>query len=253
MRVARKYTQAAHRVLSDHIYHRALGHRRPVIQRQPVGVRSVALTFDDGPSPETTASVLHALASANAHATFFLSGVRAEAWPTLVADIIARGHAVYGHGWDHVNLEQHGADAALAAARKVEALLSRFRPTPSPYLLRFPYNAGHQRGWMHHAMRAFHPDVRFASWSHNTRDWTLADGCQDLDAVTRNCARAADVIGAMRDLPGSIILMHENPFGAEGPLAPAVAGLLLPRVLAHIKARGLTCDLIDNGPTRNVS
>jgi len=230
--------------LSDQVYHRALGHLRPIVRRQPAGVRSVALTFDDGPAPETTAIVLRELARADARATFFLSGVRVAAWPALVADIVAAGHAVYGHGWEHTNLEQAGPEAALDAAREVEALLRRHRPTPSPYLIRFPYNAGHRRGWMHHAMRAFHPDVRFASWTHNTRDWTLADGCRDLDAVRAKCVAAADALGALPDLPGSIVLMHECPFGARGPLAPAVAGILLPEVLMRLAARGLHCDAI---------
>jgi peptidoglycan/xylan/chitin deacetylase (PgdA/CDA1 family) len=56
-----------------------------------------ALTFDDGPSPETTARLLDVLARHRAHATFFLIGERARAHPQLVAAITAAGHEIANH------------------------------------------------------------------------------------------------------------------------------------------------------------
>jgi peptidoglycan-N-acetylglucosamine deacetylase len=244
MNVALKYTAAAQRILTDHVYQRVVRHRRPIIFRQPAGVNTVALTFDDGPSPTSTPYLLRELGRTGGKATFFLSGVRVAAHPGLAADIIAAGHDVYGHGWDHVNLEHAGADAALAAFRRVEALLATLRPTPTPYLIRLPYNAGCRRGWMHRAMRQVHPDVRFASWSFSTRDWRLAEGCDDLAAVARRCETVADELGGLADLPGTIVLLHEEPFGASGHLAGSVASALLPAILERIAARGLRLDVI---------
>ena len=44
----------------------------------------MAFTFDDGPSPSNTYSVLRALALYNVKATFFLIGVNVRAYPKLL-------------------------------------------------------------------------------------------------------------------------------------------------------------------------
>src|SRR6476469_4237261 len=47
--------------------------------------RAVALTFDDGPNPDATPTILDALAARGVKATFFILGRHAERWPELVA------------------------------------------------------------------------------------------------------------------------------------------------------------------------
>jgi peptidoglycan/xylan/chitin deacetylase (PgdA/CDA1 family) len=74
------------------------------IVRGPKGARGVVLTFDDGPDPETTPKVLDALDKANARATFFVIAKKAEAHPALVREIVARGHAVGLHSFEHDRL-----------------------------------------------------------------------------------------------------------------------------------------------------
>ena len=56
-----------------------------------------ALTFDDGPSPESTPRLLEVLARHQAKATFFLVGERVEAHPHLVDEIVAAGHEIANH------------------------------------------------------------------------------------------------------------------------------------------------------------
>ncbi len=56
-----------------------------------------ALTFDDGPSQETTPGLLDVLARHRARATFFLIGERVQANPKLVSAIAAAGHEVANH------------------------------------------------------------------------------------------------------------------------------------------------------------
>ena len=51
---------------------------------------TVALTFDDGPYPETTPALLAALG--DTPATFFLWGEHAEAHPSLVRAIASARH-----------------------------------------------------------------------------------------------------------------------------------------------------------------
>jgi peptidoglycan/xylan/chitin deacetylase (PgdA/CDA1 family) len=177
-------------------------------------------------------------------ATFFLTGVRVAAEPGLAADVVAAGHDVYGHGWDHVDYRGQDPRAAVSDMRRVEERLARLRHTPTPYLLRLPYNAGFDRSRMHRAMARFHPDVRFAWFSHNIQDYLLAEGCPSPDELVEQCRRSAQELGKDPNLPGGIILLHEAPFGSPVSLAPQVAPILLPMVLEAIRSRGLRAGLI---------
>lgn len=228
----------------------SLGHWRPVLHRQPPGVADVCLTFDDGPSPDTTPAVLRALARHGAKATFFLPGARAVAHPDLVESIVAGGHDVFGHGWDHEDFAVEGPDRALVAMRRTEAVLARFRPTPSPYLIRLPYNVGYNWRRMHHVMARFHPDARFAWCSLATNDHLLAEGCDTPEQLRARCRTVARALGASPHLPGGIVLLHEDAIGAPGRLVSRIAGFLLPLVLDEIAARGLRGGLLRTMPRR---
>ena len=62
---------------------------------------AIALTFDDGPHPEHTPAMLDALARAGVHATFFLVGREVEKYPEVARRIVAEGHGIGGHSYDH--------------------------------------------------------------------------------------------------------------------------------------------------------
>jgi peptidoglycan/xylan/chitin deacetylase (PgdA/CDA1 family) len=64
----------------------------------------VALTFDDGPDPRWTPTVLRLLAEHGAHATFFEIGDNATAHPDLVAQVLAAGDEIGNHTLDHAHL-----------------------------------------------------------------------------------------------------------------------------------------------------
>jgi peptidoglycan/xylan/chitin deacetylase (PgdA/CDA1 family) len=63
--------------------------------------REIVLTFDDGPSAETTPKILDSLAKECVKATFFLVGRNADALPALVKREIAEGHTVGHHTFSH--------------------------------------------------------------------------------------------------------------------------------------------------------
>src|ERR1700738_1263923 len=70
--------------------------------------REIVLTFDDGPSAQTTPKVLDALAKECVKATFFLVGRNAEASPALVKREIAEGHTVGHHTFSHPDVTMRG-------------------------------------------------------------------------------------------------------------------------------------------------
>lgn len=211
----------------------------PVIHRSPLGKQSIALSFDDGPSPNTTEGVVALLRAFDATATFFLCGKRAEQYPDLVRRIVDSGNSVYAHGYSHTRLDRLAPEDALAELTRTEAILASIRPTPSPYIVRLPYGSGHRSPQMHRLLRQWRADCQIAHWSYSPRDFALADGCTTRADLERSCDAAVAAF-SQQAVGGSVMLLHEDPFDIAAPLAPDIAIVLLDRILVDAKKRGLT-------------
>ncbi|WP_442938766.1 polysaccharide deacetylase family protein [Nostoc sp.] len=61
----------------------------------------IALTFDDGPWPESTAEVLDILKKNQIKGTFFVIGQNVKNYPDLLKQEIAEGHVIGNHTWHH--------------------------------------------------------------------------------------------------------------------------------------------------------
>ncbi len=61
----------------------------------------IALTFDDGPHPETTKKVLDILDSYGVKGTFFVLGKNVLAYPEVTKAIIDKGHEIENHSHTH--------------------------------------------------------------------------------------------------------------------------------------------------------
>jgi len=210
----------------------------------------VALTIDDAPMPDTTPVLLDLLDRHRATATFFLSGCRIADNPGLVADIVARGHAVYAHGWDHVRLDHAGPERLVADMDRCERLLAGFRPTPSPYLVRLPYNAGWRNRVVHRALADWRPDCRIVHWGPSTEDHLIPTRCNAAADVERECDAEVRRVLADPRLPGGILLMHDQPInerpGAE--FKPAATATLMRLLLEGLAAAGHPLVAVDPGP-----
>jgi len=73
----------------------------PVISRGNTGQNLVALTFDDGPAEPTTRQIMDLLDKYSVKATFFVSGANALSYPEIIREIIARGHTIGNHSFNH--------------------------------------------------------------------------------------------------------------------------------------------------------
>ena len=213
---------------------------QPVIHRLPRRGREVALTIDDAPMADTTPGLLDLLDRFDAKATFFLSGCRLEGQAELAGEIVRRGHAVYAHGWNHVRLDGAGRDHLAADMERCEALLSRWRPTPQPYLVRLPYNAGWRNRAVHRTLADWRPGCQIVHWGPSTEDHLIPTRCRHIDDVERECRAEVTRVLADPRLPGGILLMHDQPInerpGAE--FKPAVTLTLMRLLLVGLTGAG---------------
>jgi peptidoglycan/xylan/chitin deacetylase (PgdA/CDA1 family) len=110
----------------------------------PLRDHEIVLTFDDGPSPPMTNTVLDTLAAECVHATFFLVGKPASGRSALVKRIAAEGHTIGYHSYSHAHLARISPEAAVEEIDRgiagVElALHGVSTTTPSTPFFRFPY------------------------------------------------------------------------------------------------------------------
>jgi peptidoglycan/xylan/chitin deacetylase (PgdA/CDA1 family) len=72
---------------------------------------AVALTFDDGPSPQYTPEILSLLKQYQAKATFFVLGCKVEQYPAVVKTELREGHELGNHSYSHPRLLKTGLPA----------------------------------------------------------------------------------------------------------------------------------------------
>ena len=98
----------------------------------------VVLTFDDGPWPNTTRTVLAALAAQCVKATFFAVGRHALWSPDVLKDVADAGHTIGTHTWSHANLAKKSAAEARDEVEKgISAVRAALGAPPAPFF-RFP-------------------------------------------------------------------------------------------------------------------
>lgn len=217
---------------------RARGLTLPVIHRL-AGDTGVALTIDDGPTVEATTGILESLKRHKVSATFFVSGVRAEAHPELLAQMVADGHQVCNHGYAHLRLDRIDDAAVAADLARAEAILSRVRSTPSPYPLRLPFGEGWRARSVHRAVTAWRPDVRIVQWTRHAHDWDIAARCAGPADIARECQTAALELTKSGGLAGSILLAHDKPIDATHALSGQVAISFIEQVLDNLRSAGV--------------
>lgn len=125
-----------------------------IVDRVDTTDKVVALTFDDGPDPAGTRTILDTLAARQVPATFFLIGRELGAHPELGREIAAAGHELGNHSFSHERMigvtpgwvadEVEATDALIRATGYSGDIL--FRPPNGKKLFALPrYLAGHHR------------------------------------------------------------------------------------------------------------
>jgi peptidoglycan-N-acetylglucosamine deacetylase len=207
----------------------AVGKRLPVVLRQD-DLDGVAITFDDGPHPHGTVSVLETLRRHGARATFFLAGEQVERRPALAAEIVAAGHRVELHCHRHRNqlrltprmLLEDSERGRVAIEEATGQAVADYRP-PYGIFSAIGLQTVRSRGW------------RPVLWSKWGRDW---DRSATAESITR---RLTAGVGA-----GDILLLHDaDHYSARGSWVGTAAALS--KILELLEERGLKSRLLRRG------
>lgn len=102
--------------------------------------KKVAITFDDGPNPDYTESLLEGLKERGVTATFFLLGKEVERYPEIVKDIYDNGHLIGTHSYEHVNLKNLCDAAAIEQVDKTNTAIHEITGEYPEYI-RPPYGS----------------------------------------------------------------------------------------------------------------
>ncbi len=186
----------------------------PGLERLDTGV---ALTFDDGPDADATPEILDVLEAERVTATFFMVGEQVEAHPDIAREVVARGHAVQAHCWDHTAHPQV-TDPAADLWHTIEAIFKATGVAPTHQ--RAPYGrftpASHEA-----CVTAGLQPVYWSAWGE---DWEDIGSDRIADFVTRDLS------------DGLVILLHDSARYAHRPSARATAAAIPPIAAALAEA-----------------
>jgi peptidoglycan/xylan/chitin deacetylase (PgdA/CDA1 family) len=182
----------------------------------------VVLTFDDGPSPKTTPLVLDALGKECVHATFFLIGRNAAAYPALVKRELAAGETIGHHTFSHpaktlrlMSEAAAKADIEKGFAADDTAAYGQFTGAPKVGFFRYPGFADTPAldAWLaSRNIGVFGADLWASDWLPMSPDEELKLVLERLDKEGRG-----------------ILLLHDTKRSTA---------LMLPKLLAALKQKG---------------
>lgn len=150
--------------------------------------KSVALTFDDGPS-SFTGRLLDCLEKNNAKATFFMTGTEIASFPDEVKRMKKLNCELGNHTYDHTDLTTLSAEEISEEISQVNQQLTDLTGQ-SASVVRPPY------GSVNDSVRSL-IDTPLILWSVDTLDWKTQDVTSIIEEVMNNIE------------DGSVILMHD--------------------------------------------
>ncbi|MDD6038912.1 MAG: polysaccharide deacetylase family protein [bacterium] len=151
--------------------------------------KKVALTFDDGPNPLYTMSLLKGLKKRGVQATFFALGSEVEKYPQIVRAAAADGHLIGVHAYSHVNLcELSDEDAFEQVERTNQAIYDATGKYAS--FIRPPFGC-----WKKHLDER--TQLIEVLWDVDPRDWN----------TTSSSLVVQRVLSSVKE--DSIILLHD--------------------------------------------
>lgn len=149
----------------------------------------VALTFDDGPYAPVGNQIMDCLAQYGGKATFFIVGNRAASYKTELNRMVAEGHEIGNHTYEHKYLTKLSAAQIQRQINLCNDAVFAVTGT-RPALVRLP-------GGLKNSTVLANVKQPIIMWSIDTLDWKTRNAQKSVQAV----------MSKVKD--GDIVLMHE--------------------------------------------
>ena len=182
----------------------------------PVSEKVIALTFDDGPWPETTEQILATLKQENVKATFYMVGQPLKSFPEIGKKVLADGHVIANHTLHHWYKQM----SPLVAQREIEdtaKIIKEVLNVETDYFR--PPGGVLTNGLVAYAEKQ----------NQSVNMWSVDSGDSNPKRPSSEAILATILAGAT---PGGIVLMHDGG-GSHGNTAKAV-----PQIIAKLRAQG---------------
>ena len=182
-----------------------------------ISEKVVALTFDDGPTPDKTNQILQILAEEQVPATFFLIGQEVQQHPQMVRQILAAGHQVGNHSFSHQRMIFKSPAFVAGEIEQTDKLLRDsgvdgviyFRPPYGKKLLVLPWYL-----MKHHRVSV---------------TWDVAP--ENFPKIAKDPQALVDYT-VQQTKPGSIILLHVMYDSRQATMQA------VPQIIRQLKAQG---------------
>jgi peptidoglycan/xylan/chitin deacetylase (PgdA/CDA1 family) len=192
------------------------------IWEMPDREKKIYLTFDDGPTPEITAWTLAQLRQYNAKATFFCIGDNIEKYPDIFKKLIAEGHSIGNHTFNHLNGWKTQTQNYLENTKKCDDSISKLT-TDHCRLFRPPYGKIKKS----QAKILLEQGYKIIMWDVLSADF-------DTEITAEKCLE--NVLSNIK--PGSIIIFHDSIKAFKN------LEYTLPKTLAFLKENGYNCEAV---------
>lgn len=183
--------------------------------KDPADRKTVYLTFDDGPIPESTPWLLDLLDRYGIKATFFMVGDNVRKYPELYAEIIRRGHKAGNHTMHHIRGSREWTAKYIKDVKEASEYIETdlFRPP---------------HGWMRFGQKEMlSHQYRIIMYDLVTRDYSKYVSAEQVVENVKKYSR-----------PGSIIVFHDS-LKSRAKLETA-----LPESIEWLRERGYSFGLI---------
>jgi peptidoglycan/xylan/chitin deacetylase (PgdA/CDA1 family) len=201
-----------------------LGIKTLPVRKGRASHKYVSLTFDDGPDPFFTPSILDILKETGVKATFFLVGQKASQHPEIARRIVAEGHGIGNHTYSHLHPYRISSFRATEDMRAGKNIIESITGIPVRFF-RPPHGAIRPC-----ILKASHQlNQQIILWSISGHDWGRKSTCKTIDHRIMN-----------RLHKGGIILLHDAPSEMNRPAETSQA---LPSMIHHIQEKGY--DIVD--------
>ena len=194
----------------------ALAATSQIIYQGSTSNKVVALTFDDGSDGYYIQSILNTLSANNVKATFFLTGQGAENHPQAIKNIVAAGHDIGNHSYNHPDFTTVSTTEMTNQLNRTETIIANLTGKSTKPFFRAPFGSYNSTVLQTVGNAGY---TYTFQWTIDSLDWTGNSATDIYNRVINNV------------VPGAIVLLHAG-YGANGTTAA------LPNIINQLRAMG---------------